>query len=245
LWVDAVSFDGALARIAQLVEQGNGGAVFTPNVDHVVLADSDPAIQHAYGKASLSVPDGAPLMWYSRLIGAPLPERVPGADLFLPLMKMAAERRWRVYLCGAGPGVAEEAASILQRRFGVDVVGWLSPAITPDGRDVSGDSVDVVRRARPDLVVVALGNPKQEFWSSRALDRIRPAVTVGLGAVLDFLVGKQKRAPRWVSRAGFEWLHRLVQEPGRLWRRYLVRDLRFVAIAFRGWRHARRLGRQT
>ena len=128
---------------------------------------------------------------------------------------------------------------MLTERIGVNVVGWLAPAIAPDGRDLSGDSVEIVRQAHPDLVVVALGNPKQEFWSSRALDRIHPAVALGFGAVLDFLVGRQKRAPRWIARAGFEWLYRLVHEPGRLWKRYLVRDVRFVAIAFRTWRRVR------
>jgi N-acetylglucosaminyldiphosphoundecaprenol N-acetyl-beta-D-mannosaminyltransferase len=239
LWVDAVTCEEALGRIEHLVDRRAGGAVFTPNVDHVVLADSNRALQAAYSQASLTIADGTPLVWLSHLLGAPLPERVAGSDLFMPLMELAAHRRWRVYLLGGAPTVAEQAAAILRSRLGVNVVGWSSPEIAVDGSDVIGDSIEPVRRARADLVVVALGNPKQEFWASRAMTTIRPAVALGFGAVLDFLVGRQKRAPRWIARAGFEWLYRLSQEPARLWKRYLVRDTRFVLIAFSTWRASR------
>jgi N-acetylglucosaminyldiphosphoundecaprenol N-acetyl-beta-D-mannosaminyltransferase len=239
IWIDAVTLPEALGAIEKLVDARLGGAVFTPNVDHVVLAQSNHALQSAYAHASLSLADGTPLVWLARLLGRPLPERVAGSDVFLPLMELAARQQWRVYLLGGAPGVAAVAATILAERIGVNIVGWNSPLIAADGSDLEGDSVTPVRIARPDLVVVALGNPKQELWTARAGESIRPAVALGFGAVLDFLVGRQKRAPRWAARAGLEWLYRLVHDPRRLWKRYLVQDSRFIVIALSDWWAAR------
>jgi N-acetylglucosaminyldiphosphoundecaprenol N-acetyl-beta-D-mannosaminyltransferase len=240
VWVDALTRTGALDAIEGLVDSGAGGAVYTPNVDHVVNAESDEALRIAYGRANLSLGDGMPLLWVAPLLGGRLPERVAGSDIFLPLMERAAQRSWRVYLLGGAPEVVEAAAVRLRQEFGVNVVGWNSPAIGRDGSDVSGDSVEAVRDGRADLVIVALGSPKQELWIDRAGDAIRPAVALGLGAVLDFLVGRQKRAPRWMASAGLEWLYRLAQEPRRMWRRYLVQDPRFVSIVLAAWWASRR-----
>ena len=228
--IDCVTAAEALGAIEKLVLAGRGGSVFTPNVDHIVIAESDDALAHAYADVSLSLADGAPLVWVSRLLGRPLPERVAGSDLFLPLMKLAARRAWRVYLLGGAPDVAAAAADHLITRVGVNVVGWSSPMIGRDGSDASGESVERVRAAKPDLLIVAFGNPKQELWIRQAGDAIGPVVSLGLGAVLDFLVGRQTRAPRWVARVGAEWLFRLVQEPRRLWRRYLIQDPLFLKI---------------
>jgi len=240
LWVDAVTRGDALAAIERLVDSGRGGAVFTPNVDHVVIAESNPALRDAYARASLSVADGMPLVWASPFLGCRLPERVAGSDLFIPLMHIAARRGWRVYLVGGVPPVAQEAAYKLRTDYGVNVVGSSSPVVDRNGVEVYGDALESVRAARPDLVVVALGNPKQELWVTRGGEALGPAVSLGLGAVLDFLVGRQKRAPRWIASAGFEWLYRLAHDPRRLWRRYLVQDPRFAFIVLSTWWRARR-----
>jgi N-acetylglucosaminyldiphosphoundecaprenol N-acetyl-beta-D-mannosaminyltransferase len=233
--VDALTFDQALGEIEQLIEAKLGGAVFTPNVDHVVIAESNSALRDAYEHADLSLADGMPLVWASRVLGCPLPERVAGSDVFVPLMELAARKAWRVYLVGGTPGVAEAAAARLRDDLDVNVVGWISPVIAHDGSDLEGDSIQQARTASADLIVVALGNPKQELWIRRAGDTLRPAVALGLGAVLDFLVGQQQRAPRWIARSGFEWLYRLARHPRRLWRRYLVRDPRFALIVLASW----------
>ena len=238
--IDALTLTGALDAIEGLVNARCGGAVYTPNVDHVVSAETNAALHAAYQQATLSLADGMPLVWVAPLLGARLPERVAGSDLFVPLMQRAAERRWRVYLLGGGPGVAAVAAARLASDFGVDIVGWDSPMVAPDGTDRTGGSLERVHAANPDILIVALGNPKQELWIARAGDALGRTVALGLGAALDFLVGHQKRAPRWMARAGFEWLYRLVHEPARLGRRYLVRDPQFVWIVARCWWSLRR-----
>jgi N-acetylglucosaminyldiphosphoundecaprenol N-acetyl-beta-D-mannosaminyltransferase len=237
LWVDAVTFRQALARIEALVDARAGGAVFTPNVDHVVTAEVDPAFRDAYAAASLVLADGMPIVWGSRLLGTALPEKISGSDLVWPLLELAATRGWRVYLLGGAPGVAEAAGRRVAGELGVHVVGVDSPEVSLDPRPGEDDPVvERVRKASPDLLLVALGAPKQERWIHRNGPRLGPAVALGVGASLDFVAGRLSRAPRWMSRGGLEWLYRLFQDPRWLWRRYLLKDGRFLFVL---WRMAR------
>ena len=243
LWVDAVTFDGALAAIDALVRSGRGGSVFTPNVDHVVTVEDDAAFRAAYDAVSLSLADGKPILWAAALLGTPLPEKVSGSDLIEPLLHLAGRSAWRVFLLGGAPGVAGAAAERARHDFGVNVVGTASPFIRLDG--TAGDleqGIEEVAAVRPDLVLVAMGAPKQERWIHHNRERLGAAVGVGVGASLDFVIGRIARAPRWVSSAGLEWLYRLVREPRRLAHRYLVKDPRFIAVVARTAR-APRAGR--
>jgi N-acetylglucosaminyldiphosphoundecaprenol N-acetyl-beta-D-mannosaminyltransferase len=241
LEIDAVTFAQALDRIAELVDRRDGGAVFTPNVDHVVKAEHQADFRRAYSRADLCLADGMPLVWASRLLGSPLPEKVSGSDLVLPLVRLASERRWRIYLLGGAPGVAEKAGEKLARQLGARIVGTDSPLVGPDGTvDRSEQTLERLLAASPDLVLVAFGAPKQELWIDRFADRIGPAVAIGVGGSLDFVAGVVRRSPAWMSRTGLEWLFRLLQEPRRMWRRYLVEDPVFLVIVARSRRRARR-----
>jgi N-acetylglucosaminyldiphosphoundecaprenol N-acetyl-beta-D-mannosaminyltransferase len=235
LEVDPLSFPEALDAIEALVASGRGGAVFTPNVDHVVLAEDDAAFRAAYAAADLALADGMPLVWASRLLAVRLPERVAGSDLVLPLLARAAARGWRVFLLGGAPGSAEAAAE-RARSLGAEVAGTAAPRVPadPGAPDPEGDAaVEAIRAARPHVVIVGFGAPKQELWIHRRREALRPAVAVGVGAAIDLLAGRVPRAPRWVSRAGLEWAWRLAAEPRRLWRRYLLRDPRFALVLAR------------
>src|SRR6266851_2068334 len=184
LWIDVLNFAEALREIEILVETRRGGAVYTPNVDHVLKAEFNEAFRRAYEHASLSLADGMPLVWAAGLLGCPLPGRVAGSDLLVPLLEMAARRQWRVYLLGGAPGVAKAAATLLSDDLGVCVAGWDDCLIGKDGSDVSGDSIARARASKPDLILVALGPPKQELWIRRSADAVRPAVLLGIGAGL-------------------------------------------------------------
>ena len=233
--IDVVDFEGALDAIDQLVRAGNGGTVFTPNVDHIVMAEHDERFRQAYEAASLSLVDGTPVLWASRLLRTPLPMKVSGSDLVMPLMERAAERGYRVYFLGGAPGVAEMARQKLQSALpSIQIVGMDAARIDVSGDlNATDDIVERIRSARPDLVLVALGAPKQEIWSQGRLNLLKPAVLIGVGASLDFVAGIQKRAPRWMSSMGVEWLYRLAQEPRRLAGRYLLRDPEFCWILLR------------
>jgi len=235
LWIDAVTFAQAVDEIERLVERGQGGSVFTPNVDHVVKVDGDPVFRAAYERASLSLADGQPVVWASRLLGAEarLPAKVSGSDLVFPLMERAGRKGWRVYMCGGPPGVAEAAAEVVRQRYGVKVVGTESPRMAMVANPEDDAIAERVRKAEAQLLLVGFGAPKQELFITRAGEKLGPAVALGIGASLDFMAGRVPRAPRWMSRSGLEWLYRLGKEPRRLWRRYLVEDPKFLLILLR------------
>ena len=237
LWVDALAFDEAIDAVRALVASGTGGAIFTPNVDHVVMADEHRGLRRAYRRADLAFADGMPLVWTSRMLGMRIPEKLSGSDMIIPIVELAAKENWAVYLLGGmpgEPGAAELAAERLAARFGVRIVGVDPAFVSMDGKGAEDAAVLArVKSARPDIVFVALGAPKQELWISRSLDEIHPAVAIGCGASLDFISGQLSRAPQWVSNAGFEWAYRLAQDPARLWKRYLLRGPRFLGILFR------------
>jgi N-acetylglucosaminyldiphosphoundecaprenol N-acetyl-beta-D-mannosaminyltransferase len=230
--VDSVDLDGALDFIDALVAAGRGGVVFTPNVDHVILAHEDPRMRAAYSKVDLSVADGMPLVWASRLLRPPLPQRVAGSDLVPHLLERAAERRWRVYFLGGAPGVAALARdTVLKQIPDLEIVGIDAPRFSPDEPMSAQQAVvERIRAARPHVVFVAFGAPKQEIWIDRFREQVAPAVLLGVGATLDFLAGSIPRAPRWMAESGLEWLFRLSREPRRLWRRYLLRDPKFLLV---------------
>jgi N-acetylglucosaminyldiphosphoundecaprenol N-acetyl-beta-D-mannosaminyltransferase len=230
--IDSLTLQGAIQAIDGLVAAGKGGAVFTPNVDHVVEFEKNAELRRAYAAADLSLVDGMPVLWASRLLGESLPEKISGSDLVLPLLEHAAKRGWRVFLLGGGEGVADLAAAHLRGRMPtLTIAGTLAPRIDmSQPEQTRRDVAEAVRASRPDIVVVAFGAPKQELWIHEARADLAPAVLLGLGASLDFLAGTVPRAPTWISSVGLEWLYRLAREPRRLWRRYLVRDPRFFVI---------------
>jgi N-acetylglucosaminyldiphosphoundecaprenol N-acetyl-beta-D-mannosaminyltransferase len=234
--IDAVDLPGALAAIEILIGAQAGGTVFTPNVDHIVMGERDERFRQAYRRVGLSLVDGTPVLWAARLLlGRPLPAKVSGSDLVVPLMERAAARRWRVFLLGGAPGSAETAAARLKERFPeLHIVGTEAPRI--DLGSPLGERLAVAARVgetKPDLVLVAFGAPKQEIFCDEALDVFKPAVLVCVGAGLDFVAGVARRAPAWMSRSGLEWLYRLAQEPRRLAGRYLLRDPKFALILLR------------
>ena len=233
--VDSVSFTEALDVIDELVASKQGGRVFTPNVDHVVQAEHDARFREAYSEVSLSLVDGVPLMWASRWLRKPLPEKISGSDLVLPLMERAAERGYRVYFLGGSPGAAELAKQKLLERFpSLQVVGMFDGRIDVNAPpETQRPILDDIAEAKTDLLMVALGAPKQEIWSHENRARLGGAVAIGVGASLDFVAGTLRRSPRWMSDAGLEWLYRLMQEPRRLAGRYLLRDPQFFRIVAR------------
>jgi N-acetylglucosaminyldiphosphoundecaprenol N-acetyl-beta-D-mannosaminyltransferase len=233
--IDVVDFEGALDTIDQLVRAGQGGTVYTPNVDHIVTAERNERFQKAYDASSLSLVDGTPVLWASRLLRTPLPAKISGSDLVMPLMERAAERGHRVYFLGGAEGVAELARAKLEAALpGIQIVGIDNSRIDVSGPLSEADAVvERIRNARPDLVLVALGAPKQEIWSQARREMLKPAVLIGVGASLDFVAGIQKRAPVWMSKVGVEWAYRLAQEPRRLAGRYLLRDPEFCLILLR------------
>jgi N-acetylglucosaminyldiphosphoundecaprenol N-acetyl-beta-D-mannosaminyltransferase len=223
---------------------GRGGWIATPNVDICRKSFLDPAIRDLVRNATLIVPDGMPLIWAARLSGQPLPERVSGSSLIDTLSCAAASAKLSVYLLGGAPGVPEKAAIALGRRYpGLRVAGTNAP---PFGFDRSSTGMSAmrerIRTAQPDIVFVGLGFPKQERVIAELTAVCPRTWFVGCGAAITFAAGTLSRAPEWMQGSGLEWLFRLLKEPRRLFRRYLIEDLPFAVkllaetLARRGWR---------
>lgn len=238
---DPVTGDEALARIAGMVEAGEPRYVVTPNVDFLVQARADADLHRILCEADLVLCDGQPLVWASRWLGNPLPERVAGADLAPRLMAQAARRGHRVFLLGGSPEANAGAARNLREQLpALRLVGHYSPPHAPLERMDHGAILRRVRAARPDLLVVGFGCPKQEKWIARFHRELEVPVCLGLGGTIDFLAGRLSRAPQWMRRAGLEWSYRLLLEPRRLFGRYAT-DVRCFGIALLAqWWHLRR-----
>jgi N-acetylglucosaminyldiphosphoundecaprenol N-acetyl-beta-D-mannosaminyltransferase len=222
------------------IERGEGGWIVTPNLDYARRYVADPAMRRLFAGASLIVADGVPLLWAARLQGTPLPDRVAGSDLVWLLAERAAREGRSLYLLGGNPGVGEQARQrLIDRSPTLRVVGVSSPRVSaqPSESEIASIRAEI-ERSRPDIVYVGLGAPKEE----RLIAALRPTFPgswwIGVGVSLSFIAGDVVRAPRWVQRMGLEWLHRLVQEPGRLGRRYLVDGLPFAIRLLTGslWR---------
>ena len=228
--IDRVDRAAAVDRIRHLLSSGTSHQIVTVNLDFLSIAARNVRFQQTINAADLAVPDGMPLVWLSRLKGQPMTERVTGVDLVDDCCQIAAEAGVGVFLLGAAPGVADAAAIELQRRHpGLRVVGTYSPPIGELDARESAEMVQRVRDAAPGFLFVALGAPRQDLWIRDHLAQLEVPVSMGIGCVLDLLAGSVTRAPVWMQRAGLEWAYRLANEPGRLWRRYLLKDLPTLA----------------
>ena len=218
-------------HIVTAIRCGRGGWVSTPNIDHCRLIQRDDTMRRLVADASLIVPDGMPLVWAARLRGNPLPERVTGASLIFSLSEAAACHGYSIYLLGGPPGVPQRAGEELYRRYpGLKVAGADAP---PVGFDTDPSAIaavhDRLAAAAPGIVYVGLGFPKQERLISLFAPSLPATWFIGCGAAIPVAAKALPRAPRWMQCAGLEWAFRLISEPRRLFKRYLIQDLPFAA----------------
>lgn len=221
-----VTFPETVAHVDRLIAAGRGGFFITANLHYAALTAGDPALAALNRRAMFLLADGMPLVWQSRRLGRPLPERVTGSDLTGMLCAQAARRGHRVYLLGGAEGVARQAAEVLTERYpGLQVVGAEAPPFRPLSSDEHEALLGRIRRARPHLLFVAFGQPKGEFWLDQNIAALGSVIGVQIGATLDFIAGRVRRAPGLWQRLGLEWLYRATSEPRRLGPRYLADGL--------------------
>jgi N-acetylglucosaminyldiphosphoundecaprenol N-acetyl-beta-D-mannosaminyltransferase len=238
--VDRISMDyAAILLVEALLHRGDLPTltVVGPNAQLVTLAQKDELFAEAMRKADLAVPDGMSVVMASRLLHAPIPERVTGGDLMERMCAESAHYGFRVFFLGGLPGAAEMAAFNLRRRYpGLNICGTYCPPFGFENDPAELFWIEkVVDEAHPDLLCVAFGAPKQEIWMQRHRARLQVSVILPVGAAFDTQAGLQRRAPRWMQRNGLEWLFRLIMEPRRLWRRYLVGNTQFIVLVLRQW----------
>jgi N-acetylglucosaminyldiphosphoundecaprenol N-acetyl-beta-D-mannosaminyltransferase len=212
------------------LDVGVGGWVITPNVDILRRIVSDPIFAGIAAQADLSIADGMPVVWASRLQGTPLPERVAASELVFPLATEVAQHGYRLFLLGGAPGMAEHTASLLlEHAPATRIAGTYAP---PLGFEQDDEEIETMLKllsgATPHIVLCAFGCPKQEQLMVELRRRLPSMWFIGVGGTFTIVSGRTPAAPSWMRRSGLEWLHRLALEPRRLFRRYLIDDLPFA-----------------
>ena len=237
-----VTMDRALDRIADWAGSDPFRLVVTPNVDHIMTLQRDAAFQEVYERADLSLADGMPVLWAARWLGLPPLEKVSGSDLVPMLCRRAATDRLRAFFVGGrNDRELQECLEQIGKRYeGLTVGGFCPPLGFEKDAEQSQRLLDAIVAYAPDILFFGCGAPKSEIWMDRHRKALSRGVGLGIGAGLRFLAGLERRAPRWMQRVGLEWSWRMMREPGRLWRRYLVDDMKFFPLVWRWKRKKQR-----
>ncbi|MGC2620501.1 MAG: WecB/TagA/CpsF family glycosyltransferase [Acidobacteriaceae bacterium] len=238
--IDRISMEYAAVLIVEALLHRGAFPPLTivgPNAHLVNLAERDDRFAAAMQAADLSVPDGISVVMASRLLKVPIPERVTGGDLMERMCAEAAHYGLRMYFLGGLPGAATMAAHNLRKRYpGLRICGTACPL--PGFENDPAQMMQIrneINAVAPDILCIAFGAPKQEIWMQENRDKLRVGVILPVGAAFDTQSGLRRRAPKWIQRLGVEWFFRLVMEPRRLWRRYLVGNTQFIVLVLRQW----------
>ncbi len=212
--VDRVDMTGALALVEQFIRSGEPHHIVTADASMVVTASQDPEFARIVADSDLVTPDGAGILWASKTLGIPVRAKVSGVDLAARCCALSVEKNWRIYFLGAGPGVAEEASARMRARYpGAQIVGFRDGFFKPDDEAAI---VAQIKEANPDILLVALGIPKQEKFIARHKAALGAPVCIGVGGTFDVFSGQVRRAPVWMQNLGLEWLHRVASNPKKI-----------------------------
>jgi len=239
--IDALTFDETLAAIDRLVRARRPVQHCAVNAGKIVLMHKQPRLLAIVRSCALVNADGQSVVWASRFLGRPLPERVAGVDLFQALLGRAADRGHAVYFLGATREVLDATVARACREHPALMVCGARDGYWEEGDE---DVVAQVREAEPDMLFVAMPSPRKEYWLAENLERLAVPFAMGVGGSFDVYAGHVRRAPGWMQRAGLEWAFRLYQEPGRMWKRYLLGNLEFLLLVLK-YRSVRGSGSKT
>jgi N-acetylglucosaminyldiphosphoundecaprenol N-acetyl-beta-D-mannosaminyltransferase len=234
--VDCYSFDEVVDMTVDRALTGIAPAyIVTPNAQHINNLQKDALFREIYSKAFLAIPDGMSIVWAAKFLKTPVTEKVSGSNLFEKLCEIGASKPLRIFLLGGRPHAADRAAKVLEYRYpGLEIVGTHCPAY---GFEADPVEIDLIARkiaaADPNLLFVGLGSPKQEKWIYANYRQLQVPVSIGIGVSFEFVAGMVKRAPLWMQNAGLEWLFRLLTEPKRLWKRYVLGNPMFIFLMLR------------
>ena len=227
--VSAIDLNRAVEIADRWIGAGDCGYICVTGVHGVMEAQSDAEFRHILNHACINTPDGMPMSWVGRLQGFGQMDRVFGPDFMLEMCRLSVERNYRHFLYGGQPGVAELLKDALQKKFpGLQVVGTYTPPFRDLTAEEEAEIVAQMQESKPHILWVGLSTPKQERFMARYVDRLQVPLLVGVGAAFDYHTGRIQDSSDWIKRAGLQWLHRLLQDPRRLWKRYLRNNPAFV-----------------
>jgi len=226
--IDRLDMDQFVRRLDAYIAAGVPRQAVVVNAAKLVKMRHDPELRRCILQADLVGPDGVPVVWASRALGDSLPGRVNGTDLMIRLLELADRKRYRVFFFGATEAVVGQVVRLVGRRYPRLVVAGYRNGYF--GKDEEPAIVEQIRRSHADILLVGFGTPAKEKWVNRYLHRMGVSVCHGVGGSFDVMVGKVRRAPMWMRRFGLEWLWRVIQEPGRMWKRYLTTNMVFIGL---------------
>jgi N-acetylglucosaminyldiphosphoundecaprenol N-acetyl-beta-D-mannosaminyltransferase len=227
--IDNLNSGAVLEIIDNLIKRRRNGFLVTANTDHMMKLQKDADFKDAYNNASLVLADGMPLIWASKFLGTPLKEKISGSDLFPLLCETASRKGYSLFFLGGREGAAEKTADVFRNKFpNIRIVGVYSPPFGFENNlNENYKITQMIKVAKPDILFVGLGAPKQEKWIFKHKNLYEVPVSIGIGASFEFVSGFVRRAPVWMQKCGLEWSWRILMEPKRLWRRYLIDDMQF------------------
>lgn len=238
IYIDSLTMNEAVARIDALISKQNCSYVVTPNLDHIVILETDKEFAEIYKNADLILADGKPLIWISKILGNPIKEKISGSDLFPKICNMASKKGYSIFILGAAEGVAQKAAENLKKKIsGLKIAGIYSPPIGFEQNLMELHKIaEFIISTKPDILAVSLGSPKGEKFLYKHLKEYKVPLGISIGATIDFEAENVKRAPNWISNIGFEWLFRITQDPQRLAKRYWNDAVKIVPIIKKYWK---------
>jgi N-acetylglucosaminyldiphosphoundecaprenol N-acetyl-beta-D-mannosaminyltransferase len=227
--VHAINMQQTVAYLLDAVARRKKGYVCVTGVHGVMEAQKNCRFRHTLNQSLLTTPDGMPTVWVGRVAGHKEMGRVFGPDLMLNLCRGSVSHGFTHFLYGGNTGVAQDLKYNLQARFpGLQVVGTYTPPFSPLSMEEHLELVRHINRLKPDIIWVGLSTPKQERFMAEYLPKLNTSLMLGVGAAFDLHTGRMTDSPEWVKRSGMQWAHRLVQDPRRLWKRYLVNNPKFL-----------------
>ena len=242
-----INMKDTLKTIEKFITNGRESQVCVTNAYSLVLMQKDKEFKDITNSASLVVTDGKPLIWISKLYGEPIPERVAGPDLVYEFSKISAKKGYKLFFLGSDSTTLKKMIENLKKIFPfLQIVGAYAPPFKKQFPERENEKMlALINKVKSDILFVGLGAPKQERWIWEYKDKLRVPVSIGVGAAFDFVAGTVKRAPEWMQECGLEWLFRLCQEPGRLWKRYLIGNPIFLWLVLKEFIKVRILGRSS
>lgn len=230
-YVNVVSMDETIRRVEKIIEKGKPTQHVVINASKVNLMENDPELRRIVNSCPLINADGASIVWAAKKLGVPLKERVTGCDLFQELVKVASEKGYKIYLFGAKEEVVTKVKAIYEEQYpGIQIVGYRNGYFT------EADEPEIVKNmaeSGADMMFVAFSSPKKEYWVNKYLEQLNIPFVMGVGGSFDIVAGVTERAPKWFQDHGLEWFYRFIQEPRRMWKRYIIGNAKFVGLTYK------------
>lgn len=230
-YIDALTFDESVSEIKSIIKKKMPTQHVVINASKVNLMQQDVELTRIINSCPLINADGASIVWAAKKLGIPIPERVTGIDLFMKLVEIAAKEQFRIYLFGAKEDVVTYVKNKFESDFpGIQIVGYRNGYFHED------EELNIVKdisESKPDILFVAFSSPKKEYWINKYLNEMNVPFVMGVGGSFDVVAGVTKRAPKWMQNHGLEWFYRFIQEPKRMWNRYVIGNMKFIWLTFK------------